>query len=320
MSQKGPDQTSNFCAEKGSPLFSHQPINTPPFPQKLPLIMGVLNCTPDSFFDGGKYFTPELALNRALKMVEEGANVLDVGGESTRPGAQTVSAQQEIERVLPVIEKIRTRTNIPISIDTSKYAVAKAALEAGAVLINDVTGGTGDPTILQLAQQAQMGIILGHIQGTPQNMQNAPTYTNIVEEQLLFFSKQIACLDSAPLKISKLHEPASQYPLSEEHHASFDRQKIWIDPGIGFGKTLQHNRELLRSLALYNVLSCPLCIGVSRKSLIGATLGLESSDRLHASVALALWSALQGVRMIRVHDVRETWEALRIINSLFEEI
>lgn len=280
------------------PKASNPVVTAFPLPKNRPALMGVLNRTPDSFFDGGKYMGLDHALKHAKQMVDDGADLIDIGGESTRPGSSSVSMEEELNRVIPLIEALAQELKVPISIDTSKFEVAQAAISAGAVLINDVTGGQKDFRILELAKKAKFGIVLGHIKGTPATMQNAPEYQNLAAEQLDFFAHQIEVLQA--------------------HGANAN--KIWIDPGIGFGKTRVHNAEILRDLTPWKQLGYPICIGVSRKSLIGKTQGLENSDRLFPSVALALWSAIQGAQMLRVHDIKQTFEALRMIESLWENI
>ncbi|MEP6686408.1 MAG: dihydropteroate synthase, partial [Verrucomicrobiota bacterium] len=229
------------------------------------LIMGVLNVTPDSFSDGGEFFSPEKAIERGIRLANDGADIIDVGGESTRPGAEPIAAEEELRRVIPVIEKLRATIAAMISIDTSKAEVARAALEAGAVILNDVTGGRGDPAMMPLAAEKKAAIILMHMQGTPRTMQLAPHYDDVVAEVADFFRQE--------------YERA----LS----CGIDAMAIAFDPGIGFGKTLEHNLDLLRSLAQLRVHSRPLVIGVSRKAFLGKIIGSPVlSSRLAPTIAL----------------------------------
>lgn len=255
--------------------------------------MGVLNCTPDSFFDGGKWNQPSVAVARGIQLELEGADFIDIGGESTRPGAVRISAEEEIDRVIPVIEGLSGKVKIPISIDTSKEKVAIAAAKAGATLLNDISGGTFEPNLLGHLSYFPHGFILGHIQGTPENMQVQPHYSNVCQEILQFFGTQ---------KNSILSQYSAPVPL-------------FFDPGIGFGKEQTHNLQLLKNLELFLSIG-EICVGVSRKSLIGKIPGLELSDRLHPSVALAIWCGFKRVKMIRVHDVKATWEAFQMLESL----
>jgi dihydropteroate synthase len=259
--------------------------------------MGILNCTPDSFFDGGKYNSHEKALAHAVEMIEQGAVILDVGGESTRPGAQPVSVSEEIHRVIPVIRAIRSRYShhrVLISIDTLKSEVARAALEAGADLVNDVSALHFDPHMKDLILERRCPVILNHMQGEPQTMQANPHYGDVVVDVLE------SLLETAQDLVQK----------------GLDSQHIWIDPGIGFGKTLEHNQALLKHLSAFASAGFPVLLGASRKSFIAKTPGLETSDRLFPSVATALFGALQGVAVLRVHDVGATDEAFKLWKSL----
>jgi dihydropteroate synthase len=257
------------------------------FPSR-PLVMGILNCTPDSFFDGGRHDRPEDALRFALQMIEDGADVLDLGGESTRPGSRAVSVPEEMARVLPVIELLRRHSDVPLSIDTSKEEVARAALNAGADIINDITALTGSPKMAELAAEKNAPVILMHMRGLPQNMQDNPAYGNVTEEVCGYLLEQARFAESKGIA----------------------RDKIILDPGFGFGKTFAHNCRLLRELPQIRAHGYPVLVGVSRKSMIGHALGLEKEDRLIPSVALAVMAFERGAGILRVHDVKETRQAL----------
>ena len=259
--------------------------------------MGILNITPDSFSDGGIFLSPEKAIAQALRMAEEGADIVDVGGESTRPGARSVSVQEELDRVLPVVEALHGRIPLPISIDTSKPEVMRAAVVAGAGFINDVRA-LREPGALEAAAQLEVPVCLMHMRGEPRTMQDEPCYADVVGEVRDFLGqRRDACLEAGI--------PAS---------------RLVIDPGFGFGKTLQHNIELLRGLKKLGNLGLPVLAGLSRKSMIGKALGLPVEQRLHASVALALMAVQQGARIVRVHDVGPTVEALRMMQAVYPEM
>ena len=258
------------------------------------MLMGILNVTPDSFFDGGKYTTVDTALRRCEELIAEGADIIDIGGESTRPGAESVSEQDEMARVLPVIEAISRRFDIPVSIDTMKSKVARASLDAGASILNDVSAMTADPRMLEVPQSFGAGVVLNHMRGEPRSMQQNPSYQNVVAEVREFLLDRIRTL--ASLGLSKDH--------------------IAVDPGVGFGKRLEDNFALIEHIEEFDALGFPVMLGHSRKSFIGKTPGLENSDRLHPSVAVAVYGALKGVSILRVHDVKATFEALRMIESI----
>ena len=261
------------------------------------LIMGVLNVTPDSFSDGGEFFTAEKAIEQGKRMAAEGAQIIDVGGESTRPGAEAVSAQEELARVLPVIEELREAVPAFISIDTSKAEVARAALEAGASIVNDVTGGRGDPEMMPLVAERSAGFIIMHMQGTPRTMQAAPRYDDVVGDVANFFRQQ--------------YERAL--------HCGIDCMAIAFDPGIGFGKTVGHNLSLLANLARLRVEERPMVVGVSRKSSLGKMIGSDAmSDRLAPTIALTGLLRERGANVLRVHDVKENVAALRVTEALLE--
>ena len=257
-------------------------------------VMGILNLTPDSFSDGGFFMSRDQAVSHALKMADEGADIIDVGGESTRPGALAVSAQGELDRVLPVIEALQRQLEIPISIDTSKPQVMRQAVSAGAGMINDAKALRED-NALATAAVLDVPVCLMHMQGEPRSMQTNPIYEDVVVEVRDFLStRRQACLD-----------------------AGIDEKKILIDPGFGFGKTLEHNLELLRNLSELKSVGAPVLVGLSRKSMIGKAIGLPVDKRLHASVALAILAVRNGANIIRLHDVAATREAVRMVEAVY---
>ncbi len=258
------------------------------------LVMGILNVTPDSFSDGGNFIDPNAAVDRALEMVVQGADIIDVGGESTRPGADPVSADDEIRRTAPIIEKIREQSDIPISIDTTKSDVARLALEAGADIINDISAFESDPDMAGLAAESGAGLILMHMKGTPKTMQSNPDYGNVVEEVCNYLKARI--------------DVAIQHGVARDH--------IVIDPGIGFGKTLEHNLALLRGLPALAVCDYPLLVGASRKRFIGQLTGRTAPiDRRAGSLGAAAWSVANGAHLLRVHDVLDTCDVCRILDT-----
>ena len=245
--------------------------------------MGILNVTPDSFSDGGKYYNLDNAIEYSLELVNQGVDIIDVGGESTRPGANAISFNDEIDRVIPVIKGIRSVSSIPISIDTYKSEVAKEALDSGANIINDISGLNFDSKMIDIVKEYSVPLVIMHIKGTPQNMQVNPHYDNIIDEIISYFEKRInLCLD---------------YGIPKTH--------IILDPGIGFGKQLNDNFVLIRKLNLFAELGYPILIGPSRKSFIGLTLDLPVNDRLEGTSAVITASIMNGARIIRVHDVLE---------------
>jgi dihydropteroate synthase len=261
------------------------------------MIMGVLNVTPDSFSDGGEFLAAEKAIEQGMRMSADGAQIIDVGGESTRPGAQSVSAEEELARVLPVIEKLRATIPAFISIDTSKAVVARAALEAGASIINDVTGGRADPEMLKLAAEKKAALILMHMQGMPRTMQTNPHYDDVVSEVADFFRQQYACA----------------------LECGIDSMAIAFDPGIGFGKTVAHNLSLLAHLPKLRMHDRPVVVGVSRKSSLGKMIGSDAmEDRLAPTIALTAMLRERGANVLRVHDVKENVAALRVTEALLE--
>jgi len=247
------------------------------------LVMGIVNVTPDSFYDGGVDDAPSETIERALRMIEDGADLLDIGGESTRPGAPTVSEEAELERVIPIIEGIRKHTDAVLSIDTTKAVVARAALDAGATVVNDVSALRGDPEMAPTLAEHGAWTILMHMQGTPQTMQQNPAYTDVVSEVASFLEARI------------------HYAMTH----GIPEQKILIDPGIGFGKRLEHNVDLIARLGELDRLGRPIVIGISRKSMLGALLGLPVESRLEATIAANAVAVAHGADMIRVHDVKE---------------
>jgi dihydropteroate synthase len=261
------------------------------------LIMGVLNVTPDSFSDGDEFLSTDKAVERGLQMAAEGAHIIDVGGESTHPGSQPVTADEELRRIIPVIEDLRRNLDVTISIDTSKAEVARAAIEAGASVVNDVTGGRGDERMLPLIAETKSGFILMHMQGTPPTMQIQPRYTDVVAEISEFFRQQYA----------------------RAIGLNIDPMAIAFDPGIGFGKTLEHNLELLAQLERLRTQDRPLVVGVSRKSFLGKLIGSpEIRDRLVPGVALSAILRARGADVFRVHDVKENVYALRVTEAILQ--
>jgi dihydropteroate synthase len=261
------------------------------------LIMGVLNVTPDSFSDSGEFFAVDRAVEHGLRMAMEGAHIIDVGGESTRPGAEAVTPEEELRRVIPVIEQLRRKSEVIISIDTSKAEVARAAVRAGASIVNDVTGGRGDEEMMPLIAEIKSAFIIMHMQGNPQTMQIAPQYTNVVSEISDFFRQQ--------------YERAIVYNI--------DPMAIAFDPGIGFGKTLEHNLELLAQLERLRACDRPIVIGVSRKSFLGKLINsAQISDRLAPAVALTSLLRTRGADVLRVHDVKENVNALKVTETILQ--
>ena len=245
--------------------------------------MGILNITPDSFSDGGKYYNLDNAIGYALELVKQGVDIIDVGGESTRPGAKAISLDDEISRVIPVIKSIRSVSSIPISVDTYKSEVAQKALDSGANIINDISGLKFDSKMIDVIKEYNVPIVIMHIKGTPLNMQVNPNYDNIIDEIKSYFEKRInLCLD---------------YGIPKTH--------IILDPGIGFGKQLNDNFTLIRELNTFTELGYPILIGPSRKSFIGLTLELPVNDRLEGTAAAITASIMNGARIVRVHDVLE---------------
>jgi dihydropteroate synthase len=261
------------------------------------MIMGIVNVTPDSFSDGGRFLDTGRAVEHALKLISEGADILDIGGESTRPGAEPVEAAEELRRVLPVIRAVRSETKTLISIDTMKASVARAAVEAGADIINDVTGLRGDPAMLRAASECDAGLVIMHMIGTPQTMQKLPQYDDVVREVQTYFEARLQSLENAGIS----------------------PERIVLDPGFGFGKTLGHNISLMRSLPELSVGGRPLLVGVSRKSMVGRLLETEDlEDRDWPTVALTDHARELGARVVRVHDVKPNVHAMRMTEAILD--
>ncbi len=245
------------------------------------LVMGILNVTPDSFSDGGRFLDPDRAVAHALRLQDEGADIIDIGGESTRPGAEPVPLEEELRRVIPVLEKLRRKLRIPVSIDTYKAEVAEAAIELGARIVNDVTALRADPRMGEVVARAGVGLVLMHMRGTPRDMQENPTYTDVVAEISAFLRERISAA------LSRGIAP----------------EQIAVDPGIGFGKKLEHNLEILRRLEEFLELGRPVLVGPSRKSFIGEILGLPVEERLEGTLAACAVAVVRGADIVRVHDV-----------------
>lgn len=258
------------------------------------MVMGIVNVTPDSFSDGGRFLDAAIAVEHALRLVDEGAEIIDVGGESTRPRATSVDEPEELRRVLPVIESLSGKTHVPISIDTMKPGVARAALNAGASIVNDVAANREDDAMWRVVAEARAGYICMHMQGTPQTMQLNPAYANVVEEVKSFFLDRIQRLNDCGVTA----------------------EQIILDPGIGFGKTPGHNLQLLGALRRFTELERPMLLGVSRKSFIGKLFGTELAARLPAALACASLAIEAGVQIIRAHEVAETVQALRMTEAV----
>jgi dihydropteroate synthase len=262
---------------------------------KRTLVMGVINVTPDSFSDGGKFFESNVAISHAKRLVSQGVDIIDIGGESTRPGSESVTKDEEMKRVIPVIEGIFNEVKVPISIDTGKSEVAMAALDAGACIINDISAMRSDPKIANVAAESQTPLILMHMQGTPKDMQKDPKYGDIMGDIREFLQER---LDFAQSK-------------------GVPRENMIIDPGIGFGKTLEHNYEIIRRLRELKELNLPILIGTSRKSFIGSTLGLDVNERLEGTLATITMSIINGADIIRVHDVMEAVRTAKMTDAIY---
>lgn len=247
------------------------------------LVMGVLNLTPDSFYDGGRYTTTQSAVARALEMVEEGADIIDIGGESSRPGARSVSLDEELARIVPVVEALAARSDVLISVDTTKSAVARAAIDSGATIINDISALRFDPEMGRVMAQAGVYLVLMHMQGTPETMQQDPRYEDPVSEIKGYLRERMDAAISAGI----------------------EREHLIVDPGIGFGKRLSHNLEILRRLSEFEDLGVPILVGLSRKSFLGEILDLPTSERLEGTIAANAIAIVNGADIIRVHDAKE---------------
>jgi len=271
-----------------------EPSHTP-WSSKNTEVMGVLNVTPDSFYDGGKFEVKEKAVKRAMSMIDQGADIIDIGGESTRPGSERISVKEEKQRVLPVIKRISDYSDIPVSIDTYKPEVAEAAINAGAEMVNDVFGLRTDGMPEKIAE-LDVPVIIMHMQGTPKTMQKNPTYEDVITDISSFFLERA--------QVAK--------------NAGIDTDNIILDPGIGFGKKLHHNLEILDRLEEFNSLGFPLLLGASRKSFLGEILDKPSEERLWGSIAVAALGVEKKVRILRVHDVSETLDAVRTIEAILD--
>jgi dihydropteroate synthase len=260
-------------------------------------LMGIINVTPDSFSDGGLYCNGDQAIQRGMELVSQGADIIDIGGESTRPGSESVSPEEECSRVLPVISGLRKMTDAWISIDTTKSAVASAALDAGADFINDISALRFDPKMIPLAAEKDVPVILMHMKGTPKTMQDAPFYKDVLREINAFFEERIAGAVDGGIK----------------------REKIILDPGIGFGKRLEDNLVLINNLQTFHDHQRPMLVGVSRKSFIGKTLNLDVENRLEGTIASALLSIVNGAHILRIHDVEAIKRAVHMAESIMQE-
>jgi dihydropteroate synthase len=260
---------------------------------RIPLVMGVLNVTPDSFSDGGRFLEPGAAVEQGLRLAAGGADILDIGGQSTRPGARPVPPEEELARILPVVAGLRKKIKTPLSIDTSNAKVAAACLDAGAEAVNDVTAFTADGQLPALAAGSGCGVCAMHMQGTPQTMQDSPHYGDVVEDVFAWLSARRDALLAAGIS----------------------RDCIALDPGIGFGKTTEHNLALLRNLPRFRELGCPLLVGVSRKAFIGGLIGDSKADRMAGTIGAALAAARHGVDVLRVHDVAAVRQALTVYEA-----
>ena len=262
--------------------------------EKNPLIMGILNVTPDSFSDGGVYINSQKAIDHAKQMENDGADIIDIGGESTRPGAIQVEIEEELERVIPVIEGIRKISNSAISIDTYKSVVAEKAISAGANILNDISGLRFDDNMISVASKVQVPVIVMHMLGKPQNMQNDPSYSNLMKDLIAFFQERIDILASNGIS----------------------KNNIILDPGIGFGKSVDHNYIIIRELHQISQLGFPVLIGPSRKSFIGNTLNLPSEERIEGTAAAVTAAIMNGSRIVRVHDVKEISRVVKITERI----
>jgi len=263
---------------------------------QVPLIMGIVNVTPDSFSDGGQFLAQQAAVDHAMKLTTEGADILDVGGESTRPGANEVSLDEELRRVIPVIEQLVKLTTVPISVDTSKAEVARHALRAGACIVNDISGLLFDPDMIEVCRESRCGVSVMHIQGTPRTMQAEPHYDDVVGEICEYFAERLATLEQAGIA----------------------PERIVLDPGIGFGKTAQHNLEILSNISAFQALGRPVLIGHSRKRFLKKLIQREVDERLFGTVGVTLALARQHVDLVRVHDVAANRDALAAYQAVCE--
>lgn len=258
-------------------------------------LMGILNVTPDSFFDGGKYFSVKSAVDRALQMIDEGADIIDVGGESTRPGAEPITVDEELKRVIPVIESLSKKVSIPLSIDTYKARVAELAIQAGATIVNDISGLRFDPEMPEIISKYKVPVVIMHIKGTPRDMQKNPSYNALIPEIIEYLRESIVIAKKAGVQ----------------------ENMIIIDPGIGFGKLPEHNLEIIKKLKDFTNLGKPLLIGVSRKSFIGKVLNdAPPEERLEGTAAAVVASILNGANIVRVHDVGYMYKVLKVADAI----
>lgn len=258
-------------------------------------LMGILNTTPDSFFDGGKYSDTNRAVERGIEMESEGADIIDIGGESTRPGAEPLSEGDELERVIPVIERLTNEVEIPLSIDTYKAQVAEAAIQAGATIVNDVSGMKMDPQMMEVVAHYGVPVVIMHMKGQPRNMQENPVYSNLIDELYLFFEERIMTARKRGISVSKMI----------------------IDPGIGFGKRIWDNYEILQRLQEFRGLGCPILVGPSRKSFIGKVLNLPPEERLEGTAAAVTAAVAANCQIVRVHDIQEMFRVVQIADLIF---
>ncbi|WP_232068646.1 dihydropteroate synthase [Nitrospira sp. KM1] len=259
-----------------------------------PLLMGILNVTPDSFYDGGRYADPSAAVDHALKLVEEGADILDIGAESTRPGAEPIDEAEEMRRLIPTVMDVAKVVKIPISVDTSKAQVARAAIDAGASIVNDVTALRGDALMADTIAQSGVGLVLMHMQGTPRTMQLSPSYSNVVAEVAEFFDERLRF--------------ASDHGIARTH--------IILDPGIGFGKLLENNLDLIAQLHTFTKFGCPVLVGISRKGFIGTLLGRSVDDRLWGTAGAVSSAVGRGAHIVRVHDVASMRDVVTVASAI----
>jgi dihydropteroate synthase len=259
-------------------------------------IMGILNVTPDSFSDGGRFFSLEQATDQGMRMVDEGADIIDVGGESTRPGSDPVGLDEELSRVIPVIEALAKKNNIPISIDTYKAKVAQRALDAGAEMINDISALRFDPRMKEIASEYKVPLALMHILGTPKNMQKDPFYQDVIAEIKDYLQESIQMAEDAGI----------------------EKSRLIIDPGIGFGKRLEDNLNILKNLKRFSILGCPILVGCSRKTFIGKILDLPMDERLEGSLAALAVAVVNGANLVRVHDVKESKRVAHLVDAVLK--
>ena len=264
----------------------------------VPLLMGIVNVTPDSFSDGGRFLAQEAAVEQALHLAAEGADILDIGGESTRPGAEVVSLDEELRRVVPVIEQLARQTNIPISVDTSKAEVAGQALRAGATIVNDISGLRFDPKMIDICRESRCGVVVMHMQGTPQTMQIEPYYTDVVEEICGYFRERLETLGRGGIAA----------------------ERIVLDPGVGFGKTARHNLEILSHIARFRELGRPVLIGHSRKRFLKNIIGREVDETRFGTVGVSVALAQQHVDIVRVHDVAANRDAISAYRAVCDSL